>query len=350
MPVQKQQSSLLAKLGDKLKAAHEEHKGDETVISSLVELPGGVRGIARLVSMKFGIFKTGDNQGEFYFFAQAAVIKANMKEFEGAYTKIGPEAMCDTPKSTVRKTVSDHLAWVYDQLRPFGVDTTKLKPEQLEATVATLAQMKPTFRFETFQGKPQTTGPYAGREPRVMHRWLGLCDAPEEGDAGAGVEDSSGPSGGNGMTHNAAVNADEVLGEAHTAGDFNEFGDLESLGQSAQEGDVDAQMKLEEMAERANCKDKTDVAENWMAAAKIIQKATKGQTLAGDEEDEVEEGEPLVDDEFDYFPVEKGAKAKKAERCTVVSVNRAKKTVTLQSNVRANKQFKNVAWDDLVGE
>jgi hypothetical protein len=197
MPMQRTQAGLLAKYGKMLIEAHEAHKADRTVKGDL-ELPPGIEnGVARLDKCGFGVYKTGEYESMYFFSASASVVEP--VEFKGVpifgrHTRIGPEPLCNTPNRT-RKTFKQHLAWVYNIMRLLGARTDKMSPKDIEATCAALVKAGPYILFRTWKGQPQTSGPYAGAEPRVNHVWLDILpdyvpDTSEVGP-GAGATDDS---------------------------------------------------------------------------------------------------------------------------------------------------------------
>jgi hypothetical protein len=329
MPVQKSKSNLMAKLGDRLRKAHEEHKNDETEFSNFGDLPAGINGgIARLVDCKFVQIKADakKNAGEWMFYAAGTVVSP--KEFEGQRieglrTQIS-EVLCDTPDAS-RKTVDDHLKWIYNELRKLGVNTAEMEFEDLEPTVAVLLEAHPYFKFRTWKGEMQKTGPYAGREPRVNHQWLGFTEYTPDEDPGAGTEDEtattedSEPStNGDGAVEEApppkgrkltagpakmppsGVNSDRVVevGGKRVAGPkaapaFDDQGDIDTLVKRAKKGDEAARQELAELAV-ANGADPDEVenAGSWDEVAEM----TKGK-VAATEEEEVAEQEPEAEEE-----------------------------------------------------
>ncbi len=178
MAVQKAKSGLAAKLGAKGHSAVETHKNDETVFQGGGELPAGIEnGIAQIVECKFDIVKEGDSKGEYYFYAGGVVVspKSIMTDdgefpVEGMRTSI-TEPLYDTP-SRSRKTVDDHLAWILNELRKLGVDTSEVSLDNLEETAAAIKESGTTFRFRTWQGKATEEYP----NPRVNHQWAGAVD------------------------------------------------------------------------------------------------------------------------------------------------------------------------------
>ena len=157
MAKQTLKSGLVGKLGAKLSKAVEAHKGDETKFSGGGgDLPGGIEnGIAQLVLCKFGVYEKGEFEGEYYWMAQGVVVSPKKHAgivIEGLRTSIGPEAICDTPNKA-RKTTEEHVAWVLNEMRKLGVDTSELSGDDLESTAEALQELGPHFRFRTWQGQ-----------------------------------------------------------------------------------------------------------------------------------------------------------------------------------------------------
>jgi hypothetical protein len=283
MPVSKKQSGLFARIGKRIVKGHELHKSDETRIGGGGDLPAGIdHGIAQLVECKFDMYKSGDFQGEYFFYA-AGVVKQPKKlgdlPVEGLRTSI-MEPMCDTPNRK-RATVEDHLDFIYNEFRKLGINTEEIDPEDIEQIAASLKEAQPHFRFRTWQGDKQTTGPYAGKEPLIQHDWRGACDYEEDGD-GAG---------------------EDVIDE--TAGE--EEDDPSVLAAAADAGEQEAQKKLTDLAIAADI----DPAEfdTWEAvaeaiAAPVVKKASlkpkakpaKVVVVEEEPEEEPEEEEEVEDD------------------------------------------------------
>ncbi len=248
MPAQTQKVSLFAELGDRMAKAYAESK--DRAPTATVSLPEGIdNGIARLTSISVGKFKEGDNKGKHFFMAQGTVvyplIHKNVKIF-GKSTKLGPHALCDTPKATGQnalKTLAEHWAWVQNHIKlllvgPSGTVVLPNTDAGLEAVFAKMMKDKPFFAFRTFKGQKQeieqrggkwyvgtnamgfaseaqakAAFPFAGRDPKVIEQWLGKCDPPvvDGAEPGAGVSDKTG--------------LPNTNGEAAPATPFNELGD-----------------------------------------------------------------------------------------------------------------------------
>lgn len=248
-------SGLAGKLGAAGSKAVTSHKDDETNFGGGGSLPEGIEhGIAQLVECKFDQYKEGDLTGEYYFYAAGIVVAPethNDIRIAGLRTSI-MEPVCDTPNRS-RKTVDDHIAWILNELRKLGVDTSGLTIENLEATAAAVKEEATYFRFRTWKGQPTKEFP----NPRVNEQWKGATEY--NGEAPPAVEDNS-PE----VEEAVEAPADE---EPATGDEV----DLVALGAAADDGDEEAAAKLEELAEAAGI-DASSI-EKWSEVA---------ATLAGD--------------------------------------------------------------------
>lgn len=328
---------LWSKLGQAGRKAHEAHKDDETRYSAGGGLPPGINGVAQLVDCKFDVFKEGDNKGDYYFYAAGVVVSpdkftdadGNEHHVEGMRTSI-MEPLCATPNRS-RKTIEEHLAWVYNELRKLGVDTSELDPDDLETTVAALVEEGPHFKFRTWQGKPTEQYP----DPRVNEVWNGVVDYDTEdgGDAADYVED------------------DTEDAEQAAAGDTDEDVDLDALAEQADADDEDAQTQLTELAYAAGLTD-DDIAnagDSWADVVTLINDAGSDDGDADAEaEDEADNWQPQTGEVYSYRPVNpKTKKLGKAVDVEVIAVNVAKQTVNLKDLANPKVQYKLVGWDKL---
>lgn len=350
MPIQTGKSAIFAKLGAKAKQAHEKHK-KEPVTYGNPSLPDGIEnGIAELRQCKFGIYKDGKTKGQAFFMA-AGIVKSpaehNGVPIAGLRTQIGPEPLCDTPEASgKRKTFDDHYGWMLNELKKLGVNAEEVGPDDLEATAAALEKAGIHFRFRTWKGKKQTTGPYAGQEPRVNHEWNGVVEDYQdaEGQDGGAVEDGTPPS-------------DQVAEE--TGGDEGgavnpEDDDLDALAEQAQgEEDPDnapAQQRLMEIATEAGVSDdEMGAADNWAAVVELIRTAQAGGEAHADEP--AAPADPVKGELYKYKPLDPKDKTKKkrlkAVECEVTSVNKLKKTVGLTNMDNKKIVYKDVPWSEL---
>lgn len=409
MPQQKVKSSLLAKYGAALQKAHSAHRYDETEYSQFGDLPAGIEGgIAQLVECKFDTYKKGDLIGHYFFYAAGVVVEPKEHAdipIAGLRTSL-TEPMCDTP-SRGRKTVEEHYQWVLNELRKLGVDTAGMELDDLEATVTALKETAPYFRFRTWKGAKQTTGPYKDQEPRTQHSWGGACEYTPADDGGTGVDDQSdtevqeepeqaapkrtagpkagpGAAKGNGKAATKAPNrlpaspparpAPAPVGKAAKNGPakgplarkpapkeeepaFDEFGDLDSQAERADAGDDEAQGTLTDLALAAGLTNEdVDNAKSWAALAAMIVEA--GEAGADDEissqegqEEAPAEWAPEKEEVYRYAPVNpKTRKAGKPVECEVMSVDAASRTASLKNLDDGKTLYKGVKWDQLSAE
>lgn len=151
-------------------------------------LPCGVDdGLARLRAIGFGVYGEGRYAGKTYFLAMGEVYEPS--RFRGMETHV-VEPLCITPASPKnrRRSFCDHYAWVLNQLRILGADTSRITFEDLERVVGELREAEPYFRFRTFMNE----------KGAVQHEWNGL--AANYFDGSEWAEDSGGDERGNGKT------------------------------------------------------------------------------------------------------------------------------------------------------
>lgn len=358
MAMQTAKSGLLAKLGTKGMAAHAAAKDKEVDFGNMGDLPEGIEGgIAQLVECKFDVVKPGkQNAGEYFFYAAGIVVAPREHagvRIAGLRTVI-MEMMCDTP-TTSRKTVQDHIDWVYNELRKLGVDTAQMKFEDLEAVAAALKKNKPHFRFRTWKGAKQTTGAYANKEPRVQHNWSGVVeDYVPPDDAGSGVVDNTAP---------PDVPTEEPAPVEGDPGIYDDSSDVASLVEVAKNDDdprqAEAQAKLNEMAVAAGHSDESvNLAESWDAVAEMIS-TPPGDDAAPEPEWEPAKGDPYkipsIDPKTKKPAVNPKTKKPVLIEVEVLTVDKAKKTVTAKNLdtgkpiVGADpKKSLQIPWGDLV--
>lgn len=284
MAKSKVSGGLVSKLGMKARQAVEAHKNDETVISGGGDLPAGIElGIAQLATCKFGVYEKGDMKGEYFFMASGIVISPKKHEgipVQGLRTTIGPEPICETPNRS-RKTVEDHIAWVLNEMRKLGVDTSELTADDLETTAQALQETKPHFRFRTWAGEPTKEYP----NPRTNHQWSGVVDYEEaEEEAEDEVVDN---------TEEEEAAEEEVeeeveeTEEEEASEEAEEEVDYLELGRQADKKDTDAEAQLAEKALEVGIEqDDIDSAKNWVAVAKMVIAAIEA---SGEEEEAGEE-------------------------------------------------------------
>jgi hypothetical protein len=341
MAKQVTKSGLAAKLGDKGRKAVEAHKHDETVISGGGDLPAGIDGgVAQLVECKFDVIKPGkENAGEYFFYAAGVVVQPidfNGQRVEGGRTSI-MELLCDTPTRS-RKTLDEHIAWVLNEFRKLGVDTSGLTFDDFEATAAALKAAQPYFRFRTWAGEVATEGKYKGKPPLINHQWGGCLPKYQPGDdSPPDVVDE---------TENA-----EEPGAAVEPGAEGEV-DLASLYELAEAGDSDAQTKLTELAVAAgHAEDDVNAAPNWQAVLDMIGSGDGGGETTETSEEAEEPWVPKKGDTYRY-EVKDPKNPKKAGKLTEVEVtvvDAKAETVSLKNLEDAKKTYTKVPWTALKG-
>jgi len=354
----KQKSSggvLAAKLGSRLAKAHEAHKDDVTAVSAGAGLPSGIElGIARLKSIQFGTYKTGKMQGEVFFMAQGTVLEPKKHDgiqIEGLNTQIGPEPLCDTPERK-RATFDDHYAWVLNQLRLLGLDTSEIDGSELEEVCEVLVGEAPTFRFRTWGGGEYTDAAGATRQGSINHEWNGAVDHdPEDSDdveeddvveeVPKGKKKTSPKPKPEPEEEEEEVTEEEATEEEgeeeEVTEEEGEEEDLQALGAAADDGDEDAQVRLTELAEEAEFD--TDTVETWTEVASALRGVTE------EEATEEEEWSPEVGEVYLYMP----PKSKKAVECSVTKVLAKSQKVSLKAKV-GGKVYVSVPWSEIEPE
>jgi len=362
MPPQKAKSSLVAKLGDKLRKAHEAHKNDETKYDQGGELPAGIEGgTARLVDCKFDKYKKGDNEGEYYFYAAAAVETPAMfdgRKIKGLRTSI-MEPLVDTPGKT-RETVDDHYAWIRNEISKLGIDMSTVEPDDLDGVCEVLREQQPLITFRTWKGKKATEGKYKDVEPRVNHVWKGLA---EESDEGSSPTDHVDEEGDNKDNDDASGEGDEPPDDddstASGGGDS-----VRELAERADSGDQEAIDELEATAKEAGVdQDEIATASSYGAVADLIEAAVESSGDGEDSDDEDEEVEkeawkPSKGQVYKYHLVDPKTKKKLTNpknpkkllppieaECTLVDLK--SKTASLKS-LDDGKLYKGIKFDDLI--
>lgn len=375
MPPQKGKSGLLGKLGDKLVKAHEAAKGAETKLSSAGELPAGIEnGIAQLKTCKISQYEKGEAAGEYFFYARGIVkspAEVGGTPIKGLGTSI-MEPICDTPKRS-RKTVKDHIDWVYNQLRLLGIDTNAIdlsgaKGVTLESVCAALEEQKPYFRFRTWKGEKATEGRYKDQEPRVNHDWRGVVeDFVDPDEEGGGVEDEttqeSEPEGESEPEKEAEA---EPEAEAEAPGEDEPEPDLDALAKVADDKKRrDAATAAEAINEYALkiglTEEEISDATSWKACVKLIRdKQAESAEPEQEEEPAAEEEEewtgPKKGEIYKFKPIDpktkkpfidpKTKREKKPIECEVLSADTKLKTCKLKS-LDDNKEYAGVKWDSL---
>lgn len=369
MPKAEVKSELFQKLGNQLKSAHEAHKSDETEYGGgFAELPAGLNGaIAQLIECKFDKFKTGKQVGEWYFMARGVIVSP--KEFQGMYieglnTQIGPEPICNTPERT-RKTIDEHIDWVYNELRKLGLDTSTIEPENLELACEELKNAAPYFRFRTWKGQKQQVekkngkfyvgqkvydsedaakkaNPYLDQEPRVNHEWDRAIEWNGGESAGSGFNDNS----------TSTITTNGKLSSNGDGGKVSDEIDLDQLSADAEMGDDDARKKIHSLAMEAGMsQEEFDNIEKWADMAEAIRNHGQDGNDNQDGKEDSAEFKPEKGKMYKFKPTDPATKKpqKKAVDVEAIKVDEAKKTVDLK-RTDTKQILRGVKWDDLEHE
>jgi len=291
-------SLLMGKLGNSFVQAHNQVKDAPVKQPQGGECPAGVEnGDARLVECKIVEIAPGKtNAGKLMFYA-AAIVKRPKEidgmNIEGLRTQIN-EPLFDTPtRSEGNRTLTEHIAKMYNHLKLLGLKVENLRPDTIEVAIENLKKTKPMIKFRTWKGQKQTTGMYAGREPMINHMWLGLSDYKEPENAvhpsAAATTEVSIPDdviqahiGDNNIVEPGTTTAQ---GEALFSGnpvstngtggttsnetaidlDNLDSGDIDSLAKRADAQDLTAMMELQSMALKAGVTQEfIDNASSWV--------------------------------------------------------------------------------------
>ena len=343
----KAKSGLSKKLGSAGEKAFNTHKSTEIELVGGGGLPGGIEnGIARLVECKFDQFKKGNNEGEYYFSASGVVVephKVGKIPIQGLRTQIGPEPLCDTPTRS-RKTLDEHIKWVLNEMKKLGADVSDVEYEELEDVAEALKEAGPHFRFRTWQGEKQTSGPYKDREPTVQHQWSGMLEFDEEDEEDVEDDTESDDEEDDEVEDEASddeeddeAEKDEEEEEEEPSKDSAESEvDLDALAASADEDeDEDAAEELSKLAIEAGIEeDKISNAPSWAEVAEYIRDAEDGSSEKS--------STPEKGDIYFYKP----PRMKKSVEHEVTFVSPKKKTVNLKDLNKGNVR-KGIAWSDL---
>lgn len=350
MPPQTQASGLMKKLGESGRRAFDKVKGNETKFDSGGGLPAGIEnGIARLVSCKFGVYENGDTKGEFFFSATGIVLTPDDHDgtpVRGLRTTIGPEPMCSTPTRS-RKTIDEHMDWVLNVFRQFGVDTNEIGADELEATAAALQETAPCFRFRTWKGKPATEGKYKDMEPRVQHVWNGVVDYEQPVGDSETVDETPVVAV---VTPKAAPKQAVAVKVAPTRAtlvrkelpDYTQM-TVQQLVEASDDQNEEAQAALKERALSVMTEDEYDATESFGELGSLIEvkmsESLESTTL------EVYEWAPVKGEIHDCTPIDaKSKKPGKKVEVEITKVNPKLKTVDCHLVGDPKKVYTGVAW------
>jgi len=385
---------LAAHLGSTLAKSVQSHKGDETNLG-LVDLPPGIKnGICQVTDCRFSQYKSGPNEGEYFFLAAGTVItpksvatEDGVISVQGLRTQI-MRPVCDTKNQAGKVTTTDeHVSWILNEFRKLGVDTSEIEDDDLEQVAADLKEAKPYFRMSTTQGKPTPQFP----NPRTWENWHGSkgledydpedADEPEfteteepttveveasedNGDVDENDLDALAANAQSGnevsgakleaLAEELKVNDDavtaaetwaEVVGmirEAQSSEKDDSPSDLQAIAVAADEEGLDACGPIDEACEPLGI-DSTEYS-SWVDVLAAIAEATESHVEETGGTDE-EKWKPEVEEIYYYKP----PRAQKSHECEVKTVNQAASTVTLE-RLDDKKTFNKVPWDKLSGE
>lgn len=351
--------------GKKFKKANNAVKNNETTYNNTGNLPGGIRnGIAKVVSCKVDVFKSGPDKGEQYFRCAAVTVEPKKVDgipVEGIQTSY-MEALCDTAGNTP-KNFEEHLDNVYNFLRQMGIDTAEFDGEDdFTTAMSDLVEAAPHIRFSTSLGKSTPDYP----DPKVFENWGGVVDYEEDEDDDDIVDETDVT-----VEDEPEKDEEEETEEEETEDDEEEEEtedddeeededeeeekpvDLKAMGKLAdKDEDEDAIEAISDAAELVDvdCED----FEKWVDAVKAILKAQKAaakkpskkvkeeEEETEDEDDDDDDFEPEKGETYLYKPVGK----RKPVECEVTSRNKSQKTCNLK-NLATNKTYKAVSWDKL---
>jgi len=277
-------SKLMEKYGTKVQAAVKAHGGDETKYSGGGELPGGASGECQIVDCRFAEYGPKTQMAGEMFFIMAGVVTDEFCVIDGVKVRIKgkrvqikPEPLCGTPTKS-RKTTDEHVAWILNEFRKLGIDTSNAGAEDLENFAAVIMEQKPKARFHVWQPPAATEGQYKGKASDPIHFFDGL------------VEDSGSDGGPTGIEDNTAT---EESGEAEGDEGDVPFGDnIDDLVAAAQDdSDEEARDAAQfELMNRAQAVGKTqeeceDSDTTWEMLGEWIREGENGD---GGESDEVD--------------------------------------------------------------
>jgi hypothetical protein len=365
MPAQQKQSSLAARLGEKVRKAFEEKKADAPEFDSQAGLPAGIEGgVAQLVECKFLQVAAGkQNAGKDMFFAAGVVVsptETNGVNLVGLRTMIS-EPLYDTPTRS-RKSVEEHVEWVMNEMKKLGIDMSEMSIDDIEDVAATLKEQQPHFRFRTWAGSKQeiesrggkffvgTKGPYsteagakaanpfAGTEPRVQHTWNGACEYVGEDDGG-GVADETEEAPAKQPVKSTKATKTRVAPEKEEP-----EVDLVELATAADGGDQDSAGQLSNLAKEAGVdEDAINSADSWASVVELMQGEGDGEGGEGEETEEAaDDWKPEKGEVYPY----KAPGKKKAVDCEVTAVFETRETVNLK-DLNDEKVYKAIPWAKL---
>lgn len=355
MPVKK--SGLAAKLGKAGAKAVKDHAGDETSYGQ-VDLPGGIRnGQAKLVECKFDTYKSGNNQGEYYWLAAGTVVSPNKapngQKVKGLRTQI-MVPVCETPNSSLE----DNLARAMNEMRKLGIDTDGCDVGDLESLAEALKEAAPMFSFSTQDRydrndiDKKTKKPKEGAKPNgAWENWNGAVeddnDTEEEDDIEEDEEEDVEEEDVEEEEDELEDDEEEEDSDEDEEDESGKEAELRELARLAEKGKTVQKKKLAKIAEEAGMSEEDiDNADSWQDVAEETIRLLSEDSDDDDEEedDEEEEEESLIPEkggEYSYKPPKK----RKPVVLTVTAV--FKKSEKVNGKDESGATHKGVTWDKL---
>lgn len=354
MPKQVQKSGLLSKLNSKTKGSFDKAKSAEVKLpQGGGEVPAGVSGVAKLKSLKFDTYKSGENKGKLYFSGVGICVSGNPDKVNGVKVA-GLRTQCrvdifDTPNRKV-KTEQEHLEEVINYFKLLGGKECVEALDDvggLEDLANELVEMGIHFNFRTWKmnkrkkGEPNYNEKYDGPnapEPRTNHTWAEAVDYEAE-ESGDEVEDETDKEEEVEDSKNETEVSDDNNGE-NTDDSETEASDeddgLDELIALIQGKDKVKAAKAEKeflakALEAGISKEDVKNAESWEDAVEMVRNPKEegeedgeedesegdGEEESEEEENEEEVQTPAVDEIYSYKP--EGSKTKIKVKVTFVS-------------------------------
>lgn len=350
MPAKSKKSSLASKV----KAASvKKHAGDETRTGN-VNLPGGIKGVAKLKTAYFEVYKSGDYQGEYYFRASGTILSPE-KVFDTKLKKdvkvkgLSTQIMipcCDTKTRAGKETTQEqHIDRIMNEMRKLGASTDAVEDGgDLETLAEAIAEAKPEFKFNTSWRNPDDED-----DDGIWENWNGeVASSDEEDDDEVEEDDDDEEEDEDDSDSDEEEEEDES--EDDEEDESSEGVDIKALRKAGKiaddedEGEEEAQAQIKEAAEAVGVSlDDIEEADSWDDAVTLIEEASKSRSDDDEEDDEDEEdSEPEKGDVYNFKPPKK----KKEIEVEVTRVNLKAKTVNARS-VADGTLHKSIPWDAL---
>lgn len=375
MPAQNVKALLRQRLGNAGDQAVVAHANDETVYGR-IELPPGIEhGIAQITVCTIDQVQQGkENAGKLYWRAEASVIEPEYVDYNGQkikcrYLFTSDFQMLEDTKDRNGQVVerAANIKECMNKMRKIGGEDCTAgctTVEDLADVCDAIQEAKPYIKFSTRLGKKTPAFP----NPKTFHSWIG-CQGledytPPEDFTADQVQDNGkaaapaptppvnratkpvlAPSAApakNGTAKPAAAPGRQKAAPPKPAPlpapqpEFDEFQDLNSLGQQAQEGDENAQIKLGEMATAVGLTPAhLRKAPDWNAVAKMIgdlSSPVQAESNGGEETTEFNVGDVVVHEGIN---------------CKVTVSDKDTQRATCQSLKDGKKVFRMVPWSSL---